>query len=120
MKDNNNNSKNVSFDAKGEVLGRLATRVATSLRGKDRPEFEYHLDLGINVTIKNIDQLKITGNKLEDKIYYRYSGYPGGIKEQTMKKKYEKDPQQFFRDVVYKMLPKNRLRDKMINRLKFN
>jgi large subunit ribosomal protein L13 len=107
------------IDATGKVLGRLATEIANLLRGKHKVEFVLHLDMGDIVEVSNYDKIKVTGNKMEDKIYYRHSGYPGGLKETTLKEKMEKDPIFPLRNAVYHMLPKNKLRDKMIKRLKF-
>lgn len=108
-----------NFDATGEILGRLATRVAVVLRGKDGADFSHHLpDLNRKVTVYNTDKLKFTGNKLEGKIYYRHSGYPGGIKSRTLKEQMVLDSREVFRSAVYGMLPKNRTRNKFIKNLK--
>lgn len=101
------------------MLGRLATKVAVVLRGKDGADFSHHLpDLARKVTVYNTGKLKFTGNKLEGKIYYRYSGYPGGIRSRTLKEQMALDSREVFRAAVYGMLPKNKLRDKFIRNLK--
>lgn len=114
-----NNGKEYIFDAKDQVLGRLATRVALVLRGKDTAKFSAYLpDLTRKVVVYNADKLKFTGNKLIGKVYYRHSGYPGGIKKRTLKERMELDSGRVFRDAVYGMLPKNKLRSKFIKNLK--
>ena len=112
-------SKTYSFNAEGQILGRLATKVVILLRGKDSPKFEPNvLSFSGVVTVYNTDQLKFTGNKLEDKKYFRHSGYPGGIKSRTLKEAMAKDSREVFRSAVYGMLPKNKLRDRLIRKLK--
>jgi large subunit ribosomal protein L13 len=108
-----------NIDVEGKVLGRVATEIAVALRGKDRPDFAPNKDLGDVVVIKNIEKIKVTGQKADKKIYYRHTGYLGGLKEETYKKLFERDPSEVLRRAVYGMLPKNRLRDKQIKRLKF-
>lgn len=107
------------IDATGKPLGRLATQVSVLLLGKNKPQFDPSRDVGDFVVVKNIEKVKITGKKLEQKKYYRHSGYLGGLKEMTLKKRLEQDPKKLFRDVVAKMLPKNKLRKKFLRRLKF-
>lgn len=111
-------SKTYKIDATGRILGRLAAEIAILLRGKNKPNFAPHLDLGNNVIVINTSKIKITGKKTEQKKYYRHSGYPGGIKEITFKKLFAKDPNEVLRKAVYGMLPKNKLRAKMMRRLK--
>jgi large subunit ribosomal protein L13 len=105
-------------NAEDKVLGRLATEVATLLRGKHKPTFTPHVDGGDFVVIVNAEKVKLTGNKLTDKKYYWHTGYPGGIREITAEKLLQKNPT----DVIYKavrgMLPKNRLGRQMIKKLK--
>ncbi len=108
-----------TIDAKDQILGRLATQIAGLLRGKQKPEFAPNKDIGDVVIIKNIDKIKVTGKKYTDKIYYRHSGYMGGLKEATYKKVFENNPSEVLRKAVYGMLPKNKLRDEQIKRLKF-
>lgn len=107
------------IDATSQSLGRLATKVATLLSGKNRTDFVPYHDKGNFVTIKNIDKIKITGKKLEQKKYYHFTGYPGGLKTKKMGEVFEKNPQLVFRKAVYRMLPKNKLQKPRIKRLKF-
>ncbi|MEK7648364.1 MAG: 50S ribosomal protein L13 [Patescibacteria group bacterium] len=109
--------KTHTFDASGQVLGRLATRIATLLRGKHKVSYQPHIDGGDFVVVTNAKQVKITGLKLEQKKYYHYSGYPGGMKVKQLGHMMEKDPSDVLRRVVYQMLPPTRLRKGMINRL---
>jgi large subunit ribosomal protein L13 len=124
MKEDKQNAKNKIkrnwhlFDASKENLGRLASRVAVILRGKDKVSFTPHLDEGDFVVVVNSDNLKVTGNKLEDKIYYHYSGYHGGIKEISLGKLMEKDSTEVIKKAVFGMLPKNKLRKEMMKRLR--
>jgi large subunit ribosomal protein L13 len=105
-------------DATNKILGRLAVEVANLLRGKDKPGFLPYLDKGDQVVVVNTDKIKVTGHKMKQKIYYRHSGYPGGLKETRLEEMMERDSCQVFRQAVYGMLPKNKLRDKMIKKLK--
>jgi large subunit ribosomal protein L13 len=108
-----------TIDAKDKVLGRLATQIAGLLRGKQRPDFAPNKDAGDVVVVKNADKIKVTGKKYTDKIYYRHSGYLGGLKQKTFKDIFEENPGEVLRKAVYGMLPKNKLRDRQIKRLKF-
>ncbi len=105
------------FDADGKVLGRLATEIATILRGKHKVDFTPNVDGGDFVVVINADKVAVTGNKKDNKIYHRFSGYPGGITSITLKDQLEKDAAKVFRSAVYGMLCKNKLRDRMIRRL---
>ncbi len=105
-------------DAQNQTLGRLATLVATHLMGKHKPQFSAHLDCGDNVVVINAAAITVTGNKLEDKKYYRHSGYPGGIKETTLAELMAKSPASAIERAVAGMLPKNRLHDDRMARLK--
>ncbi len=98
-------------------MGRLATRIATLLRGKHKPSFEPHLDQGDIVQISNIAALKFTGKKFEQKTYIRHSGHPGGLKETLMKKVFQKDPAEVLRKAVREMLPPVKFRTDMMRRL---
>lgn len=98
--------------------GRLATQVASLLRGKGKVNFSYHADVGDFVVITGVEKLRITGKKETDKKYYRHSLYPGGIKSQTFEERKDKAPDKLFKDIVKGMLPNNKLRQKMLNRLK--
>jgi len=107
-----------TLDATDQILGRLATRTAVLLRGKHKPEFEKHLDLGDTVIIENISKIKVTGNKFNDKIYYKGSTRPGGLKKMKMKAIVEKRGwAEIFRRAVYQMLPATRLRREIMKRL---
>lgn len=105
------------IDASDKAVGRLATQIAIILRGKNKPEFEPHLDLGDIVEVNNIDKLKFTGKKLEQKKYFKYSGYPGGLKETRMKDLAKTDPGEILQRAVREMLPDNRLRKGIMKRL---
>jgi large subunit ribosomal protein L13 len=105
-------------DASKFTLGRLATRVATVLRGKHKVSFTPHMDVGDFVVVKNAAKVKFTGRKLEQKKYYRNTGYPGGIRTKTLADRMEKEPEQVIRDAVYNMVDANRLRKNILRRLK--
>lgn len=105
-------------DASGKVLGRLATQIAKYLRGKHKPEYTPHADAGDYIIVINAEQVKVTGKKSQDKIYYRHSGYPGGLKETPFNKLQEKDPTQIIELAVKGMLPKNPLGRAMLRKLK--
>ena len=107
----------VVIDATDLVLGRLASRVALILRGKNKPYFTPNQDCGDNVIIVNADKVKLTGKKLSDKVYTHHTGYPGGQRTQTAKEIIAKRPTEIVRKAVKGMLPKNRLGDKLINNL---
>lgn len=106
------------IDASDATLGRIATKVATLLTGKGKPQFTAHIDCGDFVVITNAAQLVVTGNKLEDKMYYRHSGYPGGLAEASLKDVMEKDASRAIFEAVRGMLPVNKLRDERLKRLK--
>jgi large subunit ribosomal protein L13 len=105
-------------DAEGKVLGRLATKLANLLRGKNKPTFTPHLDTGDFVIIVNAEKVSLTGKKMKDKIYYRHTGYPGGIKEMSAEKLLAKKPTEMIRMAVKGMLPKNSLGRQMLRKLK--
>jgi len=105
------------IDAKNRPLGRLATEIAILLRGKHKTNFAPYKDIGDFVVIENIKNIKITGKKFQQKIYYRHSGYPGGLKEEPFEKIFNKRPGEVLRRAVLGMLPKNKLRAQMIKRL---
>ena len=96
-------------DATDKVLGRLATEIARRLRGKHKPEFTPHVDTGDFVIVTNVEKIRVTGNKAEDKMYYRHTGFPGGIKEAQLKDIREKAPERIVEEAVRGMLPKNKL-----------
>jgi large subunit ribosomal protein L13 len=105
-------------DAEGKVLGRLATEVATLLRGKSKPEYVPFLDSGDFVVVINAERVKMTGKKIEQKKYYSHSGFPGGIKETTMKELLETKPEEIIKKAVWGMIPKNRLGRAVYKKLK--
>jgi large subunit ribosomal protein L13 len=105
-------------DAADATLGRVATQVATLLTGKGKPQFTHHVDCGDHVVIINAANLRVTGNKLEDKMYYHHSHYPGGLKETTLVKQMDKDPTKVLFHAIRGMLPVNKLRDGRLARLK--
>ena len=105
-------------DAKDAVLGRLATKIATYLRGKNKPVFTPNVDTGDFIIVINADKIRLTGRKLDNKIYYHHTGYIGGIKAQTAKSMLDKSPQKIIEKAVWGMLPKNTLGRQMIKKLK--
>jgi large subunit ribosomal protein L13 len=106
------------IDAKGLVLGRIASKAATLLRGKHKPTYTDFVDGGDFVVVTNIKQVKLTGNKLEQKFYFSHSGYAGGAKTTPMKRQMERDPRKVLMLAVRRMLPKNRLARQQLVRLK--
>jgi len=96
-------------NAEGKILGRLATEVAILLRGKRKPEYVDFLDSGDFVVVINAEKVKVTGKKMEQKKYYAYSGYPGGIREKSFKELLENKPEEIIRKAVWGMIPKNKL-----------
>jgi large subunit ribosomal protein L13 len=105
------------FDAQGKVLGRLSTEIAKVLSGRNKVDYTPHIDGGDFVVVINASQIKVTGKKLTDKIYHSFSGYPGGITAIAFQDLLAKDPRKVIQNAVYGMLPKNKLRDKMMPRL---
>lgn|SRR5574341_131134 len=105
-------------DASGQTLGRLATRIATVLRGKHKPMFTPHVDCGDYVIVVNAEKVRVTGNKLDEKKYYRHSGYPGSLKERTLREMLDKFPDRVITLAVKNMLPKNKLSRTVIRKLK--
>ena len=108
-----------TIDAAGKILGRLAAEIAVLLRGKHRPDFVPYKDSGDFVTVKNIGKMAVSGKKMEDKKYYHFSGYSGGLKEVVLKNIFRDNPAEVLRRAVSGMLPKNKLRARQIKRLKF-
>jgi len=106
------------IDATEATLGRTATKVATLLTGKGKPQFTQHIDCGDFVVVVNAASVPVTGNKLEDKMYYHHSGYPGGLKETKLKDVLAKTPERALFEAVRGMLPVNKLRDQRLARLK--
>ncbi len=105
-------------DATGQVLGRLATRVARVLIGKDKPSFTPFLDSGDHVVVINAGKVRLTGNKLEQKVYYHHSGYPGGLKEVPVKRLWPQRADVLVREAILGMLPKNKLRARRARKLR--
>lgn len=105
-------------DAEEKILGRLATQIATRLRGKHKPEFAPHVDTGDFVVVVNAEKIRVTGAKLDQKKYYHHTGYPGGIREISLKDLLATKPEEVIRKAVRGMLPKNRLGRAMLKKLK--
>jgi len=105
-------------DAKDQRLGRLATRIADSLRGKTKPTYTPHIDTGDFVVVVNAERIAVTGRKMENKIYYRHTGYPGGLKQRTLAEMMDRKPEEVLRLAVKGMLPKNRLGRAQLKKLK--
>jgi large subunit ribosomal protein L13 len=105
-------------DAEGKTLGRLATRIADTLRGKDKPQYTPHTDTGDFVVVVNAEKIAVTGKKLDEKMYRRHSGYPGGLKERSLREQLERRPTDVLRKAVKGMLPRNRLARAQLQKLK--
>ena len=105
-------------DAEGKTLGRLATQIADTLRGKQKPQYTPHVDTGDFVVVVNAEKIQVTGNKLDQKRYYRHSGYPGGLRSRTLREQLDRRPTEVLRVAVKGMLPKNRLARQQITKLK--
>ena len=105
-------------DADGQILGRLATEIADTLRGKNKPAYTPHVDTGDFVVVVNAEKVSVTGNKRADKRYYRHSGYPGGLKSRTLGEMLARRPEEVLRLAVKGMLPRNRLARKQLTKLK--
>ena len=105
-------------DAEGKTLGRLATQIADTLRGKRKPQYTPHVDTGDFVVVVNAEKIHVTGNKLDQKRYYRHSGYPGGLRSRTLREQLDRRPTEVLRVAVKGMLPKNRLARQQITKLK--
>ena len=109
-----------TFDAENEILGRIATRVAVVLQGKDNPNFRRNKVAPYEIIVKNCNKVKVTGNKLKEKKYYRHSSYPGGLREITLGDLLKKDSREALKSAVYGMLPKNRSRHTLIKNVVFH
>ncbi len=105
-------------DATDKVLGRIATGIANRLRGKHKPEYTPHVDTGDYIVVVNADKVRVTGNKVTDKIYFRHTGYPGGIKETSFGKLMETHPERAIEIAVKGMMPRNKLSRAMLGKLK--
>lgn len=106
------------LDAEGQVLGRIATEIATVLMGKHRPEYTPHVDCGDFIVVTNCEKIVLTGRKAEQKVKTTYSGYPGGLRSRTYADLLERRPERLMEDAVRRMLPKNRLGRQMLKKLK--
>jgi len=106
------------LDAEGKTLGRLATQIADLLRGKGKPQYTPHIDTGDFVVVVNAERIHVTGNKLEQKLYYRHSGYPGGLRSRTLAEQLARRPEEVIRKAVKGMLPKNKLAAAQLTKLK--
>jgi large subunit ribosomal protein L13 len=105
-------------DANGQVLGRLATRVARILIGKDKPAFTPNADCGDHVIVVNAEKIRLTGNKIDQKVYRHHSGYPGGLKEVPIRRRMQSRPDEVVREAIEGMLPKNKLRARRAKKLR--
>jgi large subunit ribosomal protein L13 len=112
--------KTYSVDASGKVLGRLATDIARHLMGKTSASYQPHIDAGDIVIVTNVAKMKLTGNKMDQKLYYRHSGHPGGLKTQLLRNRWEKDPADVLKAAVSRMLPKTKARTARLLRLKIS
>lgn len=106
------------INADGQVLGRLATKVASLLIGKDKPNFTPYLDCGDHVVVINAERIRLTGNKIDQKMYQHHSGFPGGLKEIPIRRRMQQQPAEVVRDAVLGMLPKNKLRARRAKKLR--
>jgi large subunit ribosomal protein L13 len=105
-------------DADGKTLGRLATAIAITLRGKHKPQYTPHIDTGDFVVVINAEKIAVTGQKLDQKLYHRHSGYPGGLRTRTLREQLDRQPTEVLRKAVKGMLPRNRLSRAQITKLK--
>lgn len=105
------------IDAENKILGRVATEIALLLRGKNKADFSPNRDVTAEVQVHNADKIRVTGKKYEDKVYWRYTGYPGGIKKRSYKELKAHNPGLILKKAVYGMLPKNKMRAKLIKKL---
>src|SRR5205085_5125927 len=105
-------------DAEGQTLGRLATQIADTLRGKTKPQYTPHVDTGDFVIVVNAEKIHVTGQKLDQKRYYRHSGYPGGLRSRTLREQLDRRPTEVLRKAVKGMLPRNRLARQQLTKLK--
>lgn len=108
----------IVVDATDKVLGRLATEIATRLRGKHKPEYSHHMDMGDFVVVINAEKVKVTGDKLDAKMYYKHTGFPGGIRSKSLREMLDAKPENVITAAVKGMLPKNRLARQQMKKLK--
>ncbi len=106
-----------TIDATGKIAGRLATEISLLLQGKNKVDYQAHTDCGDMVEITNVAKMKFSGKKLDTKVYHRHTGYPGGIRTTKLSDLMKNKPEEVLRKVLYNMLPKNKLRAKMLKRL---
>lgn len=109
--------KEHKIDATGKIAGRLASEISVILQGKHKTSYQAHIDCGDIVKVSNIKNIKFSGNKVDNKVYYRHTGYPGGIRTKQLKELIKDNPAEVLRKTIYNMLPKNRLRANMMKRL---
>ncbi|MGZ4380023.1 MAG: 50S ribosomal protein L13 [Gaiellaceae bacterium] len=105
-------------DADGKTLGRLATAIAVTLRGKNKPQYTPHVDTGDFVVVVNAEKIAVTGQKLDQKLYHRHSGYPGGLRTRTLREQLDRQPTEVLRKAVKGMLPRNRMSRAQLTKLK--
>ena len=105
-------------DAEGKTLGRLATQIADTLRGKRKPQYTPHVDTGDFVVVVNAEKIRVTGKKMDEKMYYRHSGYPGGLRKRTLREELDRRPTEVLRKAVRGMLPRTRLGRAQLTKLK--
>ena len=105
------------IDASGKIAGRLASEIAVLLQGKNKVSYQPHLDCGDIVEVSNVKEMKFSGKKLDQKVYHRHTGYPGGIRTKELKNLMKEDPADVLRRTLHNMLPKNKLRNNMLKRL---
>lgn len=115
---NTRNREWVIVDAADQTLGRLATQIADTLRGKNKPEYTPHIDTGDFVVVINAEQIRVTGNKLTEKVYYRHTGYPGGLRQRTLEEQLERRPEEVIRTAVKGMMPRTKLGRAQLRKLK--
>lgn len=108
----------VVVDAEGQTLGRLATQIADTLRGKNKPEYTPHIDTGDFVVVVNAEKIRVTGKKLTEKVYYRHTGYPGGLRSRTLEEQLDRRPEEVIRTAVKGMLPRTKLGRAQLRKLK--
>ncbi|NLW50052.1 MAG: 50S ribosomal protein L13 [Candidatus Brocadiaceae bacterium] len=116
--DYKDNRRWLHVDASDQVLGRLATRVAVALMGKDRPDYTPNVDTGAYVVVTSAERVRLTGRKMDQKVYRHHSGYPGGLKEVSVAEVLRKHPERVIKEAVRRMLPKSKLGDAMLTKLK--
>lgn len=119
MKATKPETKEYTFDAQGQILGRLASQIAKVLQGKESAAYRKYLLAPVKIVVKHCDKIRVTGNKLDEKQYHHYSGYPGGLKSMPLKELLVKHPEAALKQAVYGMLPKNRMRRTMIKNVVF-